>query len=123
MLVRFARGQRGAAAVEFAMICLPLIVLLVGTIEFGRVLHLRNNLAYAADVGVRAMIIGKPDEEVAALVNAAFSGAGELTPQFGNTAVGTAHFRTLTVTYSVSLLIPGLSPDGFTLEIERGLPG
>ena len=41
------RLQRGGAAIEFALLALPLAALLLGTTEFGRAIHQYNTLAKA----------------------------------------------------------------------------
>lgn len=51
------KGQRGAAAVELALI-LPILVLLVfGIVEFGRAYHTQVTLTHAAREGARHMAI------------------------------------------------------------------
>lgn len=51
------RSERGAAAVEFALIVPILLLLLFGIIEFGRVYNAQIELSGAAREGVRAMAI------------------------------------------------------------------
>jgi Flp pilus assembly protein TadG len=52
-----SRNERGAAAVEFALV-LPLLVLLVaGIAEFGRAYYLQATLSGAAREGARAMAL------------------------------------------------------------------
>ena len=56
-----ARGDRGAALVEFALV-LPLLILLVfGTIEFSRGYHARSSLGHAARESVRVVALGSGD--------------------------------------------------------------
>ncbi|USQ81490.1 pilus assembly protein [Ornithinimicrobium faecis] len=53
------RGQRdlGAAAVEFALVALMLVMILFGTIEFGRFWMIQSSLSQIAREGVREMAI------------------------------------------------------------------
>ena len=52
-----SRSERGAAAVEFALV-LPLLVLLIaGIAEFGRLYYLQTTISGAAREGVRAMAL------------------------------------------------------------------
>jgi Flp pilus assembly protein TadG len=51
------REQRGASAVEFAMIVPLLIVLVLGIAEFGRAFQVQGTLSAAAREGVRAMAL------------------------------------------------------------------
>ena len=67
-------SERGAVAVEFAIL-LPLLVMLVmGIIEFGRAYNTQMSLTYAAREGVRVMAISNnPTSAKTAAVNAAVS--------------------------------------------------
>ena len=51
------REQRGASAVEFAFIAPLLILLTLGTVEFGRAFQVQGTLAAAAREGVRMMAL------------------------------------------------------------------
>lgn len=122
---RFARHQGGAAAIEFAIICLPLILLAVGVVELGRAFNIRNDMAYAADVGTRRMLVdgATPDVELEALVRDAFTGGPpeDLGIDLGTVLVGERTVRTLRLTYPLSLSIPGISSSVITLDLERRL--
>jgi Flp pilus assembly protein TadG len=52
-----ARSERGAAAVEFALVVPLLVALLFGIAEFGRAYYLQTTLSGAAREGVRVMAI------------------------------------------------------------------
>lgn len=63
-----AGGDRGAAAVELALL-LPLLLFLVfGIIDFGRALNAQITLTQAAREGVRLAALEKPDGDVSARV-------------------------------------------------------
>jgi Flp pilus assembly protein TadG len=51
------RGERGAAAVEFALILPVLILLVLGLIEFSRVYNIQISLSNAAREGARTMAV------------------------------------------------------------------
>ena len=51
------RSERGAAAVEFAMIMPLLLVLVLGIAEFGRAFQVQGTLSAAAREGVRLMAL------------------------------------------------------------------
>jgi hypothetical protein len=61
-----ARFQRisccasGTAAIEFAMVGILVVSLVLGIFEFGRALLVRNQLAYAADVSTRQILLNPP---------------------------------------------------------------
>lgn len=54
MLARRARDQRGAAVVDVVLVMVVLVPLVLGIVQVGLVLHVRNTLASAAAEGARA---------------------------------------------------------------------
>lgn len=54
-LAPFATCQRGASAVEFGLISLPLLLFIFGTMEYGRMLWTREALQQTAIAGARCM--------------------------------------------------------------------
>lgn len=125
-LGRLFRQRRGAAAIEFAFVSVPLVLLAVGTVDFGRTLFAQNSLSYAADVGARLIFLDNTvaDTDVEAAVTEAFSGG----PEAGlNVALGTAsesgtNFRTIQLTYEVDLLTPFVIPGEIVLSHDRRVP-
>jgi Flp pilus assembly protein TadG len=68
---RAAEGDRGAAAVEFALV-LPLLLLLVfGIVDFGRALNAQIMVSQAAREGARWNALGASPTEIAQRVSAA----------------------------------------------------
>ena len=66
------KNERGAAAVEFALVLPLLVVLAFGIAEFGRAYYLQTTLSGAAREGVRVMAIrNDPAAARSAVVNAA----------------------------------------------------
>jgi Flp pilus assembly protein TadG len=51
------RARRGVAALEFALLAVPLLLIVLGTIEFGRILWTREALQMTAVQGARCMAI------------------------------------------------------------------
>jgi len=103
------RRDRGAAAVEFALV-LPLLLLIVfGIIDFGRALNAQITLTQAAREGVRLAALGYSDAVVDARAQAA-------APQLSGVAVtvaasclpgaGPAADAQVNVTYSFSFVTP-----------------
>jgi Flp pilus assembly protein TadG len=54
-LRRFGRANGGAAAVEFALVVGPLLLLIFGVFEFGRLLWTREAIQETATAGARCM--------------------------------------------------------------------
>lgn len=125
VLRSFTRHQKGAAAIEFAIICLPLLLLALGIIELGRAFNIRNDMSYAADVAARQILIDEttPVAKVEALVRDAFTGGPpeDLGITLGTAPAGERTVRTLRLTYPLSLSIPGISSSVITLTHERRL--
>jgi Flp pilus assembly protein TadG len=72
--------QHGAAVVEFAILVIPLLVILTGITEFGRAMYYYNTIAKGARDAVRLMSTQTPtDPDYATLTNAA-----KCTAVYGN---------------------------------------
>lgn len=52
---KFSRDTSGATAVEFALIAVPLLLFLIGAIEIGRMMWIREALHSTAIAGARCM--------------------------------------------------------------------
>ena len=55
----FLHAQRATAAIEFAILCPPLLLLLFGICETGRLMWIRQGLAQVAITGARCMGVGQ----------------------------------------------------------------
>jgi Flp pilus assembly protein TadG len=117
------REQRGATAVEFALIVPLLIVLVLGIAEFGRAFQVQGTLAAAAREGVRVMAL---QNDQAAAKTAVRNSATSLNPTITDSEIavdpptgcpsvtgGTATVR-LTITYPMPYLT-GFFGSGLTL--------
>lgn len=114
--------DRGASAVEFALVLPILLLLVLGIIEFGRAYHLQTTLSNAARDGVRVMAL--QDSATAARSTAKASAnlsdlndsMIDVRPEAGcssaTTGAGTA---SVTITYPFSLISGFLPIDDFTL--------
>lgn len=101
-------SERGAAAVEFAILLPLLLMLVLGTIEFGRAYNAQITLTNAARDGVRVMAIANdPAGAKTAAKNAAASVSttipdGDVT--LSTTACSTGTQVTLTIKYNLSTI-------------------
>src|SRR5215472_333163 len=99
---RVRGGDRGAAAVEFALL-LPLLLLLVfGIIDFGRAINAQITLTQAARTGARLAALGQPN--VVSATQAAATGLSPVgvtlvTPCPANATQTTAAVVTATYTF------------------------
>ncbi|WP_373427948.1 TadE/TadG family type IV pilus assembly protein [Arthrobacter globiformis] len=123
-------SERGAVAVEFALLAPVLIMLLLGTMEFSRAYNVQTTLTNAAREGARAMAINN-NETVA--LTATTNAAGALNPKLSNSNL-TFAFQTspqttpaptsctpgsqvtLTVTYSLSTITGIAGPFAMTAK-------
>ena len=62
-LSQLCRDQRGAAAVEFAMIAPAFFALLLGIVDVGRYMWTLNTMQYAIDDAVRAGVVQQMEPE------------------------------------------------------------
>lgn len=101
-------NDRGAAAVEFALV-LPILLLLVfGIVEFGRIYSIQTSITAAARQGARVMAL---QNDSGAATTAAETSAQPYAVSSGQIAVGTCPdpnttnaIVKVTVTYPVTLL-------------------
>tara|TARA_B100001059_G_scaffold235220_1_gene280159 strand:- start:764 stop:1159 length:396 start_codon:yes stop_codon:yes gene_type:complete len=113
------KSQRGAAAIEFALIGLPFIILLLGLIEFGRGLYIRNALDSAADRAQRVIMIN-PSATTAILDQTILSAfqvgpSGSLTLNYAVETIAGVNYRRVSLEYAMQLLLP--APLGRTVNI------
>lgn len=107
----YLNNSRGQAMVEFALVLPILLLLVMGMLEFGRVMHEYIMVTEAARVGARAAVVNNSDSAVRNIIvaavptikpeNVAISpGEGARTP--GNPV-------TVTVTSTVNIITPLIS--------------
>lgn len=71
------QARRGAAVVEFAIVAPLLFALILGSIEFGRIMMVMEHLSNSARAGARAGVVpGGSNSTITSAVNAALSNAG-----------------------------------------------
>lgn len=71
-----SRRERGAAAVEMAIVLPLLLLVLGGILEFGRALFIQNMATNAAREGARMRALGYTTAEATTRVNSAMIGMG-----------------------------------------------
>ena len=109
MIVRKSRtvGRRGAAALETAMVMLPVILLFCGVFQYGRLLMSWNVLNNAAREGCRYALVNNTSPTIAtdvdSVVRATMGGQVNYFTNFSVTVTGTH----LGVTTPVNNLVAG----------------
>jgi Flp pilus assembly protein TadG len=111
-------SERGAVAVEFALLSPVLIMLLLGIMEFGRAYNVQISLTNAARESVRSMAINN-NQTVAK--TAAKNAATQLRPAladgnitFSGTTCAVGSQMTVTISYSLSTMTGIAGPFAMT---------
>ncbi|MBB1011048.1 MULTISPECIES: TadE/TadG family type IV pilus assembly protein [Dietzia] len=113
--------DRGAAAVEFALVLPILLLLVIGILEFGRAYHVQTTLSNAARDGVRVMAL--QDSATAARATAKDSASGlsltdsmiDVTPSRCTSDTTAPGQVAVTISYPFTLVSGFLPLDDFTL--------
>jgi Flp pilus assembly protein TadG len=100
--------ERGAAAVEFALVMPLLLILVLGIAEFGRAYNIQTTLSAAAREGARVMALQSSQSDarqaaIAAADPAVTLSAGQISVS-PSTCVGTAASAVVTVTYQLTFI-------------------
>lgn len=129
LLKRCAADESGASAVEFSLVVTAFIMVSMGVIELGRTYQVRNELAYAADIGGRRLSVMvnnptiSPDNYVTEIENeieATFQGydPSKLAVAIDQETLDGVTYQKLTLTYPMSVFIPFRS-NTYDLKIVR----
>jgi len=103
-------SERGAAAVEFALVLPVLLILVLGIVEFGRAYNVQTTLSAAAREGVRVMALQSSASEARAATKTAalptvVLSDGEIAVSPSSCVVtGSAASATVTVTYPMTFI-------------------
>ena len=120
---QFGDDTRGATAVEFALILVPLILLIFGLIEFGRAIHVRNAMDNAIDHGQRMIIIdpsvSNPDLTTRIRQNFLAGDPQGLAVSVTDTTSSGTSYRLINLTYNIELLLPFTLGRDIELQMNR----
>lgn len=123
---RAIRCDLGVAAVEFAFVGLLAISLILGIIEFGRALFIRNELAFAADIATRKVLLDPPktggdlDRLKATIRDDITFGRDQL--EIDLQLPSPSGTMLMTLRQPLTLLVPGLHQSGIMLSVDRRIP-
>lgn len=111
------RGERGAVAVEFAIILPILIVLIFGMIEFGRAYNAKIALQGAVREGARVLAVDKDgDPEAATRAAAPSLDPGKLSVSTSGNPCTKGTNATVTADYDFEYDIPLFGSAALTLQ-------
>jgi Flp pilus assembly protein TadG len=114
------RSERGAAAVEFAIVAPMMIFLLLGIVEFSKVMLVQSSLSAAAREGARAVTLGSTVGAAQTVVQSAATSVALTTGQVAvsgscATPAGSTTVVTVTVSYTQPVLYDVLGGAGVAL--------
>ncbi|MGE0408175.1 MAG: TadE/TadG family type IV pilus assembly protein [Amphiplicatus sp.] len=127
MIRRALSDRRGAAALEFAIVCPLIFASVLGALESGRALYESNRLNAASAAGLRALEIAGPgnDSAIVNAVEARFSAPerDRLDVAVTDQTVDGVSFKKIELTYEFKFLINfGPHADGLTFTATRFAP-
>jgi Flp pilus assembly protein TadG len=121
--MRRTRGERGAAAVEFALVVPVLLLLVLGITEFGRAYNVQTTLSGAAREGARAMAVQNSPAAARAAVQNAAAGIGLSDSQISvspsacpSSSIGSGTTVQVTITYPLSFVTNFFGSSPITLR-------
>ena len=121
---RLAADESGGVGIEFAIVSVALLLLSLGTFEFGRAFQMRGQLAFAADVAAREILKdgAAASSDVETKVRSRFHGPApdRLLVSVGD--MDADGFRTVSLSYPFTLLIPQLANGTLTLRASERVP-
>lgn len=112
------KSERGAVAVEFALLAPLLVLILLGVMEFGRAYNVQTSLTNAAREGARSMAINKNQSTARAAVKNASShlmpalADGDIAFSQADCPVDTQ--TTVTISYNLSTMTGIAGPFSMT---------
>lgn len=124
MARRLAACDRGSAAVEFAILLPVFLAFLLGVVEFGRAMWIRQTLQFAVEEATRYAIANTAAADTLVSQRArermeAVTSATAVTVTVVNDATGV----TVTATHDFAFLVPDLLPFGpLTLSARSHFP-
>ena len=104
------RCERGSTAVEFGFVLIPLVLLLLGAMEFGRAMWVQNALNYSVEQAARCASINATScgtTQNTQTFAAAAAGAGFTSSVF--TVTNSGGCNTVTASYPFTINVPFVS--------------
>lgn len=124
----YLKNKRGQAMVEFALILPLLLLLILGMIDFGRVINAYLVANHASREGVRQAAVGKSDSEIVSIVNLTTASLDSssisitITPQASSRTRGTE--AEVKVSCQVDIITPFMGSfiaDPFNIETSTSM--
>lgn len=126
LLRRYRRCTAGTTAIEFALVAPVAILLCLSILEAGRAVYLRNELAYAVDLGARRVLLDPAiaEQEVLDTVRAGLTPANR-----GQTGIetqiitdGPQEYRLVRASTPFAFIVPFVQEGAISLSVHRRVP-
>jgi Flp pilus assembly protein TadG len=116
--------RRGNTAVEFAFLLPVLLLMLLGIVEFGRLLWTQSSLQHAAEAAARYAAINYPtcSSDTQTKSYAAAEVFGQSVPASAFTLTCVACGTQVSASFSFSFVVPALLPYNITLSAQSCYP-
>ena len=125
---RIRRSQRGATAVEFALVAPIFLIMVIGVFELGRAMWIRASMQYAVEETTRYAIVNTSATTSALATYAASayssSGINISGATFSATQATTSGITYVTITgsYDFSVIVPLVPIPDITLSAKSRIP-
>jgi Flp pilus assembly protein TadG len=121
-------GERGAAAVEFALVAPVFLMFVLGIMDVSRLFFIKNLMEYGVEQAARYVMVN-PDVTQSALetyadsqVSGLFTGITFTADAPGDDVVDDVHYRTITASYSFSYMMPFVTIGALPLSATSRTP-
>ncbi|HEY9163605.1 MAG TPA: TadE/TadG family type IV pilus assembly protein [Magnetovibrio sp.] len=126
--VQGRRGERGATAVEFALVAPVFLLFVLGIIDLGRLFYVKNIMQYAVEQTARYAMVHPTASQVSLETYAEnqaeslFSGITFIADAPGTDVVGGVNYRSITATYTFSYMMPLITVGDVPLSSSSRTP-
>ena len=122
----FLRNRKGVTAIEFAIVFPILILTVMGTLEFGRALKVRNEMSHALSRAVR--VINLDAEQTTGAIKELLAsyladyGSEDLAVNVSSTTLSGIDYMNISVSFPFHATIPFSSASLLNLQVETLAP-
>jgi len=121
----FQHQTKGATALEFALISIPMILFFVGIMEFGRAVYSQHMLSFATERAARAVYLnnGIGNDSLHSIIRAetAVLDQEKLIITLSELSNEGQPIKRIDLRYEFTFLVPNFLPSGITIEHRRDI--
>jgi len=121
-------NERGATAVEFALVAPIFLIFVIGIIDLGRLFYIKNIMQSTVEQSARYAMVNASASQAALEAYAAaraaslFSGITFVADVPGTDVVAGVNYRTITATYTFSYMTPIVTVGDVPLTAKSRIP-